>query len=372
MAKKKTKEEYVEELKIKNPDIILTGDYINNRTSTEHYCTRHKIFFNITPTSALAGCGCKFCKGEKVHNTKVRSEDKYIEELSNKNPTVQYISGYINTDTPALHYCLIHDVYWNIRPYSALQGCGCPSCRTERISSTQRKPEEAYISELKEKNPNLELADKYINSKTPIRHRCKKHDVYFDTPPAVALQGCGCPQCWKEKLRDLHLKPQEQYVQELKEVQSNIILIGEYNGIEVPTTHKCLTCGNEWISTPHNILLMGSGCPKCNISSKGEKQIGMWLDQNDIQYVQQKTFEDCIDKRKLPFDYYLTEYNTCIEYQGIQHYKPVDFFGGEKDFLIRQHHDEIKKRYCIKNNINLICIPYWENVNEYLNKNLLI
>ena len=46
----------------------------------------------------------------------------------------------------------------------------------------------------------------------------------------------------------------------------------------------------------------------------------------------QKRFKDCKDKRQLPFDFYLPSYNVCIEYQGEQHYRPIDHFGAEVKF----------------------------------------
>ena len=49
---------------------------------------------------------------------------------------------------------------------------------------------------------------------------------------------------------------------------------------------------------------------------------------------------------------------VLIEFQGIQHYEPVDYYGGIEGFLKRQINDEIKRRYCKKNNINLLEIKY--------------
>ena len=76
----------------------------------------------------------------------------------------------------------------------------------------------------------------------------------------------------------------------------------------------------------------------------------------------------------LPFDFYLPEYNACIEYQGQQHYTPIEVFKGESGFELRQKHDEMKRNFCIKNNIKLIEIPYWEynNIEKILNNKLLV
>ena len=59
---------------------------------------------------------------------------------------------------------------------------------------------------------------------------------------------------------------------------------------------------------------------------------------------------------------------VLIEIQGEQHYKPVDYFGGEKKFLKQQKYDNIKRNYCKNNNIRLIEIPYWDwaNMEQYV------
>ena len=79
-----------------------------------------------------------------------------------------------------------------------------------------------------------------------------------------------------------------------------------------------------------------------------------------------KTFKGCKSKKLLQFDFYLPKYNILIEYDGIQHYKPVGFFGGKKEFKETQMRDNIKNKYCKDNNINLIRIRYDENIEERL------
>lgn len=72
----------------------------------------------------------------------------------------------------------------------------------------------------------------------------------------------------------------------------------------------------------------------------------------------------------MPFDFYLPDYNTCIEYDGELHYKAVDYFGGDDALSNTKCRDEIKTQYCKENNIKLIRIPYWEfdNIEEILNR----
>lgn len=115
----------------------------------------------------------------------------------------------------------------------------------------------------------------------------------------------------------------------------------------------------------------GTRCPFCR-ESKGEKDILKYLDKHDIKYIRQYRYEDCKDTRTLPFDFYLPDYNTCIEYDGELHYKTIDFYGGDEELKKQQCRDNIKTHYCKNNNIKLIRIPYWElkNINKILSENL--
>lgn len=368
--RRKTRGQYIAELSVKNPNIKLKGEYINTNTSTEHYCEKHNVVFNIRPSDALHGKGCKCCKADKLRYAFLKNKDVYIAELKIKNPNLRLLGDYLGCETPTSHCCDKHNIIWDISPSNALQGKGCYKCRAEKISSTFLKPVEDYIKELSIKNPDIKLTGEYVNRKTIVEHYCNRHNSYFDISPECALRGYGCPMCASEKLREQHLKSESQYIAELNKINLNIVLRGKYIGTHVNTLHKCLICGCEWKPEPAN-LLSGGGCPDCN-ESKGERKIKKWLKHNKIIYIAQKRFDGCCDKRALPFDFYLPSYNICIEYQGKQHYEAIDYFGGEESLLYTQYHDKIKYDYCTKNNIRLICIPYWEDVDEYLNKNLLI
>lgn len=107
-------------------------------------------------------------------------------------------------------------------------------------------------------------------------------------------------------------------------------------------------------------MLHGYGCYYCN-SSVLEKFTEKWLIKNNIKYEREKTFEECKDKLVLPFDFYLKEKNVLIECQGKQHYiwqkglQPT-----YHHFLLQKHHDWLKRKFCIDNNIKLIYINYWD------------
>ena len=89
----------------------------------------------------------------------------------------------------------------------------------------------------------------------------------------------------------------------------------------------------------------------------------------EIKFIEQKRFSKCKNKRTLPFDFYLPEHNTCIEYDGIQHYNSK--WIGEESLTKIKNNDNIKNRFCGENKINLIRIPYTKKnkIGDILNEN---
>ena len=118
--------------------------------------------------------------------------------------------------------------------------------------------------------------------------------------------------------------------------------------------------------TPH-AHLHGAGCPTCK-ESFGERKIAQILFKNEIQFEREKTFNDLKDKSNLFYDFYLPEHKTFIEYHGIQHCKPIEFFGGKNGFIEGRKRDLIKLRYVIDNKYLLLSlhnIPI-KNIEELL------
>ncbi|TDM04049.1 DUF2726 domain-containing protein [Macrococcus carouselicus] len=79
--------------------------------------------------------------------------------------------------------------------------------------------------------------------------------------------------------------------------------------------------------------------------------------------------------KRLKFDFAIFNKNKelilLIEYDGIQHFQEVGFFGGQDELKIRQYRDEIKNNYCLNNQIPLVRIPYYEedNIESILKNN---
>jgi predicted nucleic acid-binding Zn-ribbon protein len=368
--KKKTREEYSIELSIKNPNLDVVGEYVDAKTKIQHRCKKHNIAWEISPSNALKGQGCNYCRYEKIGDKLSKSHEQYVIEAADKNPHVIVLEKYINATTPILHKCVYCEKEWHICPSDVLAGKGCRECSCERSGLYRRKSHQQYINDLAAVNSDIEPIEEYINTDTAILHRCKVCEHIWSIKPNHTLSGHGCPLCGFKYNADLRRKPHDEYVQELSIVNQDIEVVEEYVNFNTRILHKCKACGHIWPIDPSHTL-RGQGCPICN-QSHGEREIAQWLDRHLIEHIPQYKFDDCRDKSRLPFDFYLPDRNMCIEYDGLQHFEPIDWFGGEKSFKITQHHDNIKTNYCKDNNIALLRIAYNQNVIEQLNKFLLI
>lgn len=121
------------------------------------------------------------------------------------------------------------------------------------------------------------------------------------------------------------------------------------------------TCGHEY-EVSRSRFIAGSRCPKCS-SSKGEVKVREYLEKMGIGYTEQYYFNDLKKIEYLLFDFAIFKDNVLIgliEYDGEQHFEPIDYFGGIDKFNSQKENDEMKNSYCKRNNIPLIRIPYWD------------
>lgn len=138
-------------------------------------------------------------------------------------------------------------------------------------------------------------------------------------------------------------------------------------------------CGN--ICTIHSQKLRNGSaicCPDCsNNLSKGANKIAAYLNEHHLNYSIEHRFSDCVYKLPLPFDFFIPSKNIAIEYDGEQHFRPVNFGGmnnkdAMQEFKLIQKRDEIKDKYCQTNGIQLIRIPYtqFDSIETILNQQL--
>ena len=129
-------------------------------------------------------------------------------------------------------------------------------------------------------------------------------------------------------------------------------------------------CGNIHVADGRGLKAGTVQSCGCLISSM-EHKVKLILQQNNISFETQKRFKECKDNKTLPFDFYIPELNLLIELQGGQHFKPVNYFGGEDSFLKLIGHDLIKEDFCEREGYKLLQIAYYENLKQRINEEIV-
>lgn len=274
--------------------------------------------------------------------------------------------NYINTNTPVIINCNNHgDFIVTPKEHYTKKNGGCQKCNNRYRRNVEDFIKEANLIHNNKYNYDKVNFDK-ISDKITIT--CPIHKD-FTQQARAHLRGNGCIQC-----AGLKRVTTNEFIQKAHEVHNNKYEYSKviYKNNRTPVLITCKKHG-DFPQAPSNHLL-GHGCPKC-IESLGEKTIQLILDKNNIVYIKQKKFKDCLGIgkkfcRQLPFDFYLPSFNTCIEYDGRQHTQPAY---GEEQLEIQKKIDKIKDDYCLKNNINLVRVPFTlkkDNVEIFLKKEL--
>lgn len=248
--------------------------------------------------------------------------------------------------------CKIHGIFKQ-NPQVHLRGNGCSIC-----SGNKRHTLDKFIAKGNEIHNNYYdySLSKYKNADTNINIICPEHGVFEQTYFKHINLKRKCKKCADENNKFT----KEEFIDRANKVHnfrydySNINYINTNSSINI----KCLIHG-EFTQRASDHVNKKNGCPHCK-NSKGENIIDNFLINNNINYIRQKRFSDCKYKKLLRFDFYIPANNICIEFDGLQHFKSREFFGGIKKYDDLKIKDNIKNEYCKNNNINLIRISYKE------------
>lgn len=257
--------------------------------------------------------------------------------------------------------------------------CACYNCRHKKryTNDVSQRQEKLYLDALNVCNTKgyvlLTQKEDIVKNTSFIKYSCPIHGMH-KMRIANLINGKSCPDCNLEKLRKDYRLSSDEVERRIMELGSKILNKDSYINSQTKNLQiVCKECGAVFTTSfAHFINHNGQVCEKCrNSESKGERKIRHYLELHNINFIQEKTFCDCKDIRPLPFDFYLPEYNMCIEFDGEQHYRDKGNFSNSLKYT--QHHDEIKTKYCNDNGIHLLRIPYWhyDNIDKILDKNII-
>ena len=369
MAKKLTKQ-YIEN-ELSKYGITLLSDYINNTTDMEMKCSCGKIFqksWKIMNKNKIFKChDC--AKKDQINNSiisyeeaKIRVEKRGYKLLSPKEEYKKFNSKYkVKCSNGHIYEQNLNDLY---------QGHGCKKCAS-KVNGNKQKLNYEYVKDKIDKFGFELLSTEYNNIDEKLTVKCKICGEIFYPTFHNLQKGSGCPKCYNEIRGKSCIIPYDERLKYVKTFNYDIITPREkYVDGSQKILLKC-NYGHIYEGTIYDFK-NGSRCPKCN-QSKGEVQIKEYLKNNNINFIEQYKFDNCKAQRKLPFDFYLPDFNILIEYDGRQHFEISEHFGGIDAFVGTKVRDTIKNIYCKENDIELIRIPYWEfnNIETILNEKII-
>jgi signal peptidase I len=343
--RKLSQEEYLEKAVNTHGDKydLSCVEFKNMRSEITVKCRIHGIFHK-NAKSFIYGYECNKCSGKEMSFEDFMIRAKSIHE----NKYTYDKDSFRSTSKAITIKCPEHGEFRQIVA-GHLVGRGCPNCAKNKKIDT-----EEFIKRSKKLHGDKYRYDlvRYYKKDISVEIVCPDHGPFFIIPNNHIFNKQGCPICSgknhnTESFIDSAIKfhgDKYNYTQV------------KYTGNDRPVDIICKKHGV--FSMRARFHLSGHGCPSCHLS-KGEVLVSTILKKLDIPYIKNKTFKDCLDKSLLRFDFYIAMFNSCIEYDGKQHFEFIpSMYRNFNDFLAAKRRDEIKNRYCYDKGIRLIRIPY--------------
>lgn len=302
--------------------------------------------------------------------SKKLTTEEFIQKAKNIHGTKYDYSmvQYCGAHTKVKIICPVHGEFEQ-KPNGHLCGKGCLKC-----SGKDTKNTEEFIREAKAIHGDRYdySMSKYKSRNEPIQIGCPKHGI-IEVIPYNHIKGSHCGKCSGKSKHTT-----ESFIEKSRNIFGDQYDYSKVDYIN-KSTKVIIICPihGEFEQTPNNHFNSKIGCNLCKListESKPIKDIEECI--KNFEYIKEQRFNDCRNSYPLPFDFYLEKFNLCIEYDGIHHFKPIEFWGGDDAFLKTQKNDNIKNQFCKENNINLLRIRYDEDhvsvLKEYFKNNFNI
>ena len=333
--------------KRKNIDLVITcplhGDIVI--TPDIHFRSTHgcpKCDFEL-PREVRKNAALE--KAAKIHNFKYDySKVKY------------------ETVTEAVEIiCPKHGSFWQSLSYHIGSKSNCPKCA--RLNNTCSQ--EQFIIKAKAiHGDNYDYSKvKYETNRSMVTITCKKHGDFIQRAGSH-LAGNKCLKCFFE----YQIKTTEKFIEDARHIHGDNYDYSKvkYRGNKKHVEIICPKHGSFW-QKPNSHLSTKNGCRFC-MESKGERAVEQCLKKYNIEYIR----EFRLVPHRLRSDFFLPGLNIHIEFNGLQHYKPIDMFGGPEGFKKVKENDLIKKQLIRERGDSLIVLTYLHLKDDSVEKELIL
>lgn len=366
MGKKLTQDEFIKKAQLANlkedgtPKYIYDDKciYINKRSKVTILCPIHG-YFKINAGAHMIGEGCKECGLEVCRNVRRKTKEEVQKDLDEKfNFKYEIIGEYKGNKINTQFRCRDCGYEFTARTNDVLSGRRvCKKCYLETIKFKYTKDELAqkFAEIYNNKYDYSNLEDKIYYLADIIEPICPIHGK-FKTNVRRHLKGQSCYECNIDKLKSNRKIALEEIKKRIFEANPNLTFNeDDYVDTNTPIEFTCLKCGNKFKRNATKIVYDNARCPNCESDkTKLEEIIDKVLKKYNFEYIYQCSKKDLDFLCKKSLDFYLPKHKIAIECQGIQHFKPIEHFGGEEGFKERLRLDEEKRKLCEDNGIKIL------------------
>lgn len=360
-----TKEEFIEKCQKIHPDWDFSN--INFEGTVKPLivrCKKHGEFRLARASQAYRGTQkCPYCDLEERKNTFI----KKAKEIHGNKYDYSKID-YKTNKIPVTIICHEKDEFGKEHgeflqaPGDHLKGYGCSKCSKKYKPTT-----EEWVKKAMKIHPEFDYSKViYKDNKTPITIICKKHNEEFTVIPNNFINDIySCPKCRAEYKHNLYTKTTEQFIEDVKKVHGDKYDYSKVNYINNKTNITIICKKHGEFSQMAGSHLAGYGCPKCKLKSQTKlyEKLKESFPNEEILFEVGNSTIDWINGQR--FDIYFPKYNIAVEYNGIQHYIPIEHFGGELKFQDQLEYDKLKRKKCKENNCTLFEVKYNYTEEDY-------
>lgn len=197
-VKRKTNEDFLLSIKdTKNPSIEVIGEYTTSKTKILCLCKICGAYYESLPNDIKLGRGHRICSNRQINLKNRLAPKEFADSISKINPNIQLLEDYVRSEDKILCRCLLCNYEWSAWPMNLKKGIGCPECAEKQRRITRHLKEvEKYLLYLKDTVKNVELVDEYIDTYTPILHKCLVcNNTWKIDPHHMNTRGACCPYC---------------------------------------------------------------------------------------------------------------------------------------------------------------------------------
>ncbi len=290
------------------------------------------------------------------------SFSEFMERVRGRHGDKFYVDEdqYGGTNAPVTFICNVHGEVIPLKFANLLyNGNPCDRCRRD---SKLEKYEAKVRRALADKYSHFGiLFERVSDFNSIVDLECPKHGKMPANTDAIIFKRFGCAKCGRDttgsKLRGTNRVSFEMFSCRFKKRFGQKLTLTsterDYVNFQSVVTAQCNHPNHPQTSKKAINWLKSNGCTACN-ESRGERLTRLALEDLGICFEQEKRFASCRDRKELPFDFWLPDHATLIEFQGAQHAEAAERFGGIDALHGTKRRDAIKEQWAKENNLTLI------------------